>query len=35
MIVTNNDISEDGDISNHEYGNNEREEEKIGGYSEV
>ena len=31
MIVTDDDISEEGDISDHEYGSNEREEEKIGG----
>ena len=35
MIVTDNDISEGGGISDHEYGINEIEEEKIGGYIEV
>ena len=35
MIVTDDNISEEGDTSDHKYGINESEEEKIGGESEV
>ena len=31
MIVTYDDINEEGDISDHEYGINDSNEEKIGG----
>ena len=35
MIVTAEDIDKEGDISDHEYGSNYSEEEKIDGESEV
>ena len=35
MIVTDDDISKQGDISDREYSSNESKEEKIGGESEV
>ena len=35
MIVTYDNIYEEGDTSDHEYGSNESEEEKIDGDSEV
>ena len=35
MIVTYGDIPKEGDVSDHEYGSNERKEEKIGGETEV
>ena len=35
MIVTDDNISKEGDTSDHKYGINESEEEKIGGESEV